>query len=254
VRAGSTAPIVADGPRSDGVVVVQAKLAQEHPAPWWVLPSRLGILAGSVVMLPAKGVVLGVLLLTIWVVSGFLVRYPVTLAPGRALFKGGLANTGVPGTYWLRRRWLEAPHSIPLTPLHLDWRPAPTRLEQGGRLAWLELELELWVEPCADDVGQFRALLGYQLWQQHPRMAAKRLRAAVLGAVVEHVAGAGLMAELGGAPRRLDGDDVRLAIAMGLQGLGLELREVATQRIALALRTEDLETEDRLWIDQRSQR
>jgi hypothetical protein len=191
------------------------------------------------------------LLLAIWMVSGLVLRHRVTLAPGRALFKGGLENTGVPGTYWLRHRRGEAPFTISLEPLHLDWRPAPTRLEQGGEQVWLELAVELWVEPCADDVGQFRALTNYQLWQEYPQTAAKKLRTDVLGAVVEHIRDAGLLARVRGSKVPITGDDVLLALALGLQLLGLELRHAGPRRIALVARTEDLETEDRLWIDRR---
>lgn len=246
------APITPWSPSGRAVVIVQTKLAEEHPAPRWILPTRALILAIAVALVPAKGIVLGVMLLTVWVLSGLLVRYRVELPPGRALFKGGLGNTSEPGTYWLRRRWTEKPHSISLAPLYLDWRPAPTRIEQGPRQVWLELEAELWIEPRSDDVGQFRALLAYDSWSEHPVLAASGLRDEVLDAVVEHVAKAGLVprAELG--PLRLGDDaDVQLAIALGLQELGLELRHMGPRRIALVPRTDDLATNDRLWIDAR---
>jgi hypothetical protein len=249
---GPTLPIIATATREYGVVIVQTPLAQDHPAPRWILPVRLAILAGSAVALPAKGMVLGVLLLAIWVVSGFVVRYRVELPPGRALFKGGLGNTGVPGTYHLRRRWLESAYSIPTATLHLDWRPVPTRLEQGEHHAWLELALDLWVEPCRDDMGQFRALLNYHLWQAHPRTATKKLRDDVIAALVEHVAEAGLLARASAAPVRLEhDDDVQLALATGLREVGLELLHATPRRLALVPRTDDLETDDRLWIDAR---
>ncbi len=251
VRAEAHAPaIVAVGPESQGVVVLSTTLAEPHPAPGWILPARFALMVGAAVAVPAKGVVLGVLLLALWVVSGFAVRYPVVLSPGRALFKGGLGNTATPGRYWLRRYWGEAAHSIPLGAVHLDWRPAPTRLEQAELHVWLELALDLWVEPRTDDVGQFRALLTYGLWQEHPRGATKRLRAEVIDAVVEHLGQAGLLARAGQRPVPLEhDDDVRLALAEGLSELGLELRAVVARRAVLVPRSEALETEDRLWID-----
>jgi hypothetical protein len=249
---GTAAPaIIAAGPEGRGVVIVQTELAQEHPAPWWVLPARISLLFGAVVMIPATGVGLAVLLVAVWLVSGLLVRYRVRLSPARALFKGGLANTTTPGTHWLRRRWTETACSISLAPLHLDWRPAPTRLDQAERRAWLELTIELWVEPCSDELGQFRALLGLQRWQAHPTAAAKTLRAEVLDALVEHVRLAGLMARVGDGPVPVEGEDVDLALASGLRALGLELRHVGSRRITLVPRTDDLGTEDRLWIDRR---
>ena len=72
-------------------------------------------------------------------------------------------------------------------------------------------------------------------------------------AVVEHVAKAGLLprAELG--PLRLDDDaDVQHAISLGLQEMGLELLHMGPRKIALRPRTDDLATNDRLWIDARS--
>ena len=249
---GKPAPIVAVGPSSAGVVVVQTKLAESHPAPWWILPARLAILAGAVPWIDTTGVVLGVLLLAVWMVSGLVVRYRVVLPAGRALFKGGLGNTGVPGTYWLRRRWSESAYSIPTAPLCFDWRPAPTRLEQGERQAWLELEAQLWVEPCADDLGQFSALVNYELWHQHAKAASKGLRSEVLEAVVEHLGANGLLLRVAGSAVRLDHDeDVQLALALGLRELGLELRHMGPCRISLASRTASLETHDRLWIDAR---
>lgn len=246
------APITPWSPSGRAVVIVQTKLSEKHPPPWWILPTRALLLASAVALVPAKGTVLGVMLLTVWVLSGLLVRYRVELPQGRALFKGGLGNTGEPGTYWLRRRWMEHAHSIPLAPLHLDWRPAPTRVEQGPRQVWLELEAELWIEPCRDDVGQFRALLAYDSWSEHPVLAASGLRSEVLDAVVEHVAKAGLVPRAELAPLQLGDDaDVQLAIAMGLQELGLELCRMGSLRIALVPRTDDLATNDRLWIDAR---
>jgi hypothetical protein len=249
------APIVPTGPSSNGVVVVETTLAELHPAPWWVLPVRAAILAGAAPLLAAKGFVLGVLLLAVWVASGFVVRYRVELPPGRALFKGGIWNTGVPGTYRLRRRWTERAHSIPTVPLHLDWRPAPTRLDQpdrGERQVWLELDLELWVEPSKNDLGQFQALFTYLRWHQHRWVATRQLRERLVHALVEHVGATGLLAHVDGSPVRLDDDeDVQLAIELGLEALGLELRVWRPRRIALCPRTDDLETQDRLWIDAR---
>jgi hypothetical protein len=251
VRAGAeAAPIVAVGPASEAVVIVQSKLAEVHPAPWWVLPVRLSILAGSIATLPARGTVLWVLVAAIWVVSGFVVRYSVQLPPGRALYRGGISNTGTPGTHWLRRRWFDSAHSISTEPLHIDWRPAPTRLEQGEVHCWLELELELWVEPRTDDVGQFVALLNYHSWQDHPRAAARKLRDDVLDAVVGYVRDQGLVGRGAGSPVRLDGE-VEAAIDAGLHKVGLERGHVGKRRITLLPHTDDLSTEDRLWIDHR---
>lgn len=249
---GKPAPIVPVGPSRDGVVVVQTRLAEEHPAPWWIVPARLAILAGMVPLLEAQGVVLVALLLAVWVVSGWVVRYRVVLPPGRALRKGGRGSTRVPGTYWLRRRWSARACSIPTHPLHVDWRPAPTRLEQGEHQAWLELEAQLWVEPCADEPGQRRALLSYERWHEHATAASVGLRNAVLEAVVEHIGANGLLLRVAGPAVRLDDDaDVRLAIARGLRELGLELRHMGPCRIALVSRAESLETHDRLWLDTR---
>lgn len=247
------APVeVVAAPSGQGVAVVQTTLVQPHPVPRWMLFARAAIVAGSAVAIPAKGVVLAVLLLALWVVSGFAIRYRVVLPPGRALFRGGLSNTGEPGTYLLRPRMFGAAYSISVAPLHLDWRLAPTRLEQGRHDAWLELEVELWIEPCSDDLGQFRALLNYDLWHEFPRNATKALRGAVLEPLLEHVAAADLLARASGGPVRLEHDRaVELAIAQGLRTLGLELWHVRPTRIALVPRTENLETEDRLWIDER---
>jgi len=249
---GKPAPISAVIPGCNNVVIVQTKLAEQHPAPWWMLPVRAAMLGGVAVLLTAKGLALAGILLATWVVSGLVVRYRVELPPGRALFKGGLSNTGEPGTYWLRRRWFESAYSIPTAPLHLDWRPVPTRLEQGERQVWLELELELWVQPCTNDLGQFRALLAYQSWQEHPQVASKRLRLQVIEAVAQHLGRSGLLARVNGRPVRLEDDeDVQLAIGLGFQELGLELVQMGPCRIALCHRTKDLETDDRLWIDTR---
>lgn len=249
---GIPAPVTPVSPSGRGVVIVQTKLVEEHAAPRWILPTRVLILASAVALVPAKGIVLGVMLLAAWVLSGLVLRYRVELPPGRALYKGGISNTGEPGTYWLRRRWTDKPCSISLAPLYLDWRPAPTRIDQGPRQVWLELEAELWVEPRSDDVGQFRALLAYQMWHEHPVLAANRLRDEVLDAVVEHVAEAGLLPRAELARLRLGDDaDMQIAIAMGLQEMGLELRHLGPRRIELSPRTDDLATEDRLWIDAR---
>jgi Protein kinase domain len=259
VRAGQAVPpagaarpgsLVAVGPSNAAVVILQTKLAEEHPAPGWVLLARLSILGGALMMLPARGMVLAVVMAAVWVVSGFVVRYPVRLAPGRALFMGGYGNTNVPEVYWLRRRWTEKAHSIPLEPLHLDWRPAPTRIEHGERHCWLELELELWATPRSDDLGQFIALLKYHSWQEYPRAAPRTLREEVLDAVVEHIKEAGLFERALAAPVRLD-DAVQSAIELGLRELGLELLAIGAQHITLRPHTDDLATEDRLWIDHR---
>lgn len=239
------------GPSNQPVVVMQAPLAQLHPAPRWLMLVRLAVLGGSIVAVPASGWVLAPLVVAIWIASGLLVRYPVRLPPGRAMFLGGLSNTDQPGRYWLRRRWVDKPCSISLQPLYLDWRPAPTRVDHGEHYRWLELELELWVQPRTDDVGQFTALLQYQTWTAHPRIAATKLRDELLGAVVGQLEPAGLLEGAPSAVVRVDGV-LEAALDEGLSRIGLSRVRVGRQRAELRARTDDLSGEDRLWIDARA--
>lgn len=238
-------------PASQAVVTLEGRLVQPHPAPWWVMALRMALGLGAVLGLPLEGAALAVVAVVIWLASGLLVRYPVRLPPGRALFLGGVGNTDVPGRYWLRRRWREAAFSIPLQPLHLRWQPAPTRvqhLEHGG---WLELELELWVRPREDEAGQFLALMQYDLWQQHPRQAAKKLREELLEAIVEHLRHARLVERGTAARLSVEEREVEGAIERGLHALGLERVDGGHARVVVTPRTEQLASEDRLWIDLR---
>ncbi len=234
-------------PAGNAMVRIDTKLMEEHPPPWWLMPLRLGLIGTAGVLLPAQGAVLGGLLVTLWLVSGFVVRFPVRLPPGRALFQGGVANTGEPGRYWLRRRWSEVPHSIPLDPLRLDWNPAPTRLEGGSEDVWLELSLVAWVRPRSDEVGQFFALLSYRAWTEHASLCAGKLRGEVLDAVVEFIGDQGLVDRMTGGTMLL-GDELLPAIDEGLAPLGLERVALGEFSACLRSQTEDLSSEDRVRI------
>lgn len=230
------------------MVRVEGALVQEHGAPWWVLLTRVGLVVGATLLLPLQGVVLAPVLVALWIVSAFVVRYPVTLAPGRALFLGGYRNTDRPGRYWVRRRRAERAFSISRSTRRIDWRPAPTRLMGAGD-AWLELTLELWVEPRPDEAGQFTALLQYQLWHEHHSAVATRLRKDVLDLIVDHLGEAGVLARMQGRPLVL-GDEVLPALDEGLEQLGLRRVALGRRESRLVPRTEDLSSEDWVCVDE----
>ncbi|MCA9711165.1 MAG: hypothetical protein KDK70_35325, partial [Myxococcales bacterium] len=223
-------------------------LVEQHPAPWWVLATRLAILGASAAAISAKTIVLIPVLLSVWIVSGLVVRYPVRLRPGRALLVGGLTNTDRPGRHWLRRRMTEAPHSIELAPLRIDWHPAPTHLDGAEHPAWLELRAELWVQPRSDEVGQFSALLLYRAWHEHPPSVASRLRREVIDGLVECIDEAELLERAQGQPLEL-GDELLPALDELLYELGLQRVALRHYGVRLVPQTEDLSSEDRVRLD-----
>lgn len=239
-------------PSTAALVTIEGSLVQPHPPPWWLLPLRMVLVLGAVLGLPLSGVELAVVAAVIWIGSGVLLRYPVRLPPGRALFLGGVGNADVPRRYWLRRRWREVAFSIPLLPLQLRWQPAPTRVQHLEHTGWLELELELQVRPREDEAGQFLALMQYELWQQHPGQAAKGLRQELLERVLERLRHAGLVERGTAAPVEVEEREVEAAIDEGLAALGLVRGEGGHVRVLVTPRTEDLASEDRVWIDARA--
>ena len=52
------ARLVAIEPAGGAMVRIEAPLVQEHGAPWWVLPTRLALVVGAILLLPLQGVVL----------------------------------------------------------------------------------------------------------------------------------------------------------------------------------------------------
>lgn len=248
-RSGTT--LAGVEPSGAPVVRVEPTLAELHRPPWWERPTRLAILVAAGLGLPASGggAVLVIVLGVLWIVSGFVVRYPVTLRPGRALFEGGLSNTSEPGRYWLRRRWSGNAHSIPLHVLRIHWRPAPTRLRGGAEEPWLEIDLEIWVRPRSDEVGQFTALMKYWVWHQHPATIAKQLREEVLGALVERLDPAQVPSRTEGRRLDVEATDLRVALDEGLGRLGLERVAVGRARVQVLPRTEDLSNADQVVVD-----
>ncbi|MCA9656653.1 MAG: hypothetical protein KC501_42505, partial [Myxococcales bacterium] len=209
-------------------------LVEEYSRPRWILPARALATAVAVgLMQPASGGVLAALLAVAWIVSGLVIRFPVELAPRRALYLGGITNTGEPGRHWARRRWTDAPYSIPLDVLRLRWVAGTTRLEHdGGEALWLELELEARVEPRGDDVGQFFALLRYKGWTSYPEKLAEQLRSNVLDKLVERV---GQSAVLDQARRQAVSVDPTTddLLATGLQKMGWTLVELERCRVVV---------------------
>jgi len=165
------------------------------------------------------------------------------------MYLGGLGNTAQPGRHWLRRRWSDPAHSIPTTPLRLLFAPAPTRLEgRESSTRWLELELELWVAPREDPLGQFVALLAYKAWQTHPWVLAQKLRRELLPAVVAALGSVELLArssvEIVAVNQALSS-----ALEPALATLGLKLLARGTTRATLGPSTDNLQTEDRVVLE-----
>ncbi|MCA9709929.1 MAG: hypothetical protein KDK70_29085, partial [Myxococcales bacterium] len=161
-------------------VRIDTPLVQEHAAPWWVLVVRALVVAAAL-LLPLEGALVLAAMVVAWLSSGWVIRYPVDLPPGRVLFEGGVAHSDQPGRRWLRPRRTETAYSIDGAPLRIDWRPAPTGLQGPGGPAWLELSLVVRVRPRDDEVGQFLALLQYHLWHDIAASATTALRREIIG-------------------------------------------------------------------------
>ncbi|MEM9455480.1 MAG: hypothetical protein AAGF11_14960 [Myxococcota bacterium] len=247
--ARSPVALEAEGPSGPAIVRVQPMLAEPHRPPWWERPTRLAVLVVAGLGLPWSGVAWVGVLGAVWLVLGLAMRYPVRLRPGRALFHGGLRNTDRPGRYWLRRRWFDHAYSIPLDVLRIDWRPAPTRLRGRDQEPWLELDLEVWVRPCADEAGQFTALMNYWVWHQHPGALAKQLREQVVGAVVERLDPAHVRSRTEDRGIDLEPAELLEALDRGLGRLGLERVATGRARARVRSRTEDLSSADRVVVD-----
>lgn len=233
-------------PGGSPMVRIEPALVERHAPPWWERAVRLAMVAAAGLWVPASGAVLLVVIGVVWVVSGLVVRYPVQLAPGRALYMGGLSNTGEPGRYWLRRRWFGNAYSIPQDTLHIDWRLAPTRIEGAAHPVWLELRLEVSVRPRSDDAGQFTALMKYSLWHEHRTTLAKQLRKEVVGALTEHLDRARVLERVAGEPMAVEAQDLLPPLDEGLGRLGLERVVMGRHEGWLVPRTEDLSSED--WV------
>lgn len=227
-------------------VSVPATLAKDHPAPFWVFPIRIAMFFAVLFALPLGDSIAWILAAVTWIVSSFVVRYPVQLPPGRALYKGGISNTGEPGRYWLRKRLFDTPRSISNNALTLEWRPAPTRLNApGDRVRWLELSANLRFQPRSDEVGQFSALLKYGSWSSYPHRLAKELREEVISDMAEVLSVAALF-EASRQTRVSVREQVTPALTSGLAELGLTLVAVDEVHATLGAQTDDLQTEDRV--------
>lgn len=237
--------ITAIAPAGRAVVRFDVPLAQVHGAPGWLTALRLAVVVVAGLLLPLSALALAAALVGLWLATGWLLRYPVVLPAGRALFEGGLGNTSEPGRHWLRRRRTEQAHSIPLDPLALDWRPAPTRLEGDGVEGWLELELRARVRPRDDEAGQFLALMEYRGWSEFPALCARRLREELVDAVVEQLGRAGRLKPGPVRPATLD-HEVRPALTEGLHALGLGVEAFEHVEVRLLPRTDDLGADDRV--------
>ncbi len=244
-----TAALTTAAPSSHAAMVrIEVELVREHPAPRWLFLARLALTTAVAFLVPASGFVLAGLVLAVWIVSGVALRYPVELRPGRALFLGGLGNTGAPGRHWLRPRWTETAYSIPERVLRLEWRPAPTRLEHEQWLLWLEVELVAWVRPRTDSAGQFFALLRYEGWSKSSNRLAVQLRKEVMGRLVEQASAARVVEAAREQPVAL-ADVLRRSLEPGLAELGWELVRLGRGVASVAARTEDLRVEDEVRLE-----
>lgn len=215
--------LAACAPKDPAVVDMRVgELVERHTAPLWILPARIVVLGSAIALLPASGWVLAVLALTIFIVSGYVLRYPIVLPEGRALYLGGLSNTSEPGRHWVRHRWTGHSYSISNRRMGLSWRPAPVDLGAEGRPCWLELELSVVVQPSEEDVGQFRALLNYEAWESNPQRLAMILRDKVLPPVVASSRAARRAVHDSGRPIPIE-RAIAPAIAEGLEAIGLVL-------------------------------
>lgn len=238
-----------DDHRQASVQLAEGKLVDDHPAPPWLLPARVALLAILIFALPLDGLLLGAVVVAAWFVSGLVFRYPLSLPKDRALYLGGLGNTARPGRHWLRRRWSDPAHSIPTTPLRLLFSPAPTRLDdREPSTRWLELELELWVAPRGDQLGQFVALLEYKAWQTHPWVLAQKLRQKLLPALVAALGSADLLARSSTETVPVN-EALSSAVEPALATLGLKILAHGTTRATLGPSTDNLQTEDRVVLE-----
>ena len=229
-------------------VTLNVTLKEDHPAPKWVFPIRAAMVLGVLFALPLGDSIAWILAAVTWIVSSFIVRYPVELAPGRALYKGGISNTDEPGRYWLRTRMFDTARSISTAPLRVQWRPAPTRLDApGDRVRWLELSLDLRVQPRADDVGQFSALMKFGSWSSWPHQIAKQLREEVISSLAEELGVAALF-EASRTGRVDVREHVTPALNSGLSDLGLSLVAVDEVSATLGPQTEELQVEDQVTV------
>lgn len=227
-------------------VRLDSTLATLHPTPKWLVALRVGLTVAVLLLAPLSNLLLAVAGAATWLLGGVVLRYPVTLPPGRALFCGGLENTDVPGRYWLRPRWRDTPHSIPTTPLSLDWQPAPTRLhaeDEGVR--WLELRLRLQVASSPREAEQFVALMQFEGWQTYPQALGRRLRRHVMPELVDALQSADLSER--SAEHSIDVmPSLRPALDPALRTLGLHVLEAGECTAVLGPRTDDLQTDDRV--------